>query len=116
MATPNPTPSRSTSSRPAIATEVPAAVGTMSAMMPPTGESSLVLDGIVAGYGDVEVLHGVDLAVPKGLIVALLGANGAGKSTLCAVSAGLVEPTAGRILLEGRDITADKVYPRRGPD
>ena len=64
-------------------------------------EAALRLDGVVAGYGEVEVLHGVDLDVAPGTIVALLGANGAGKSTLCAVASGLVAPTQGRILLDG---------------
>ncbi len=64
------------------------------------------IDGLVAGYGEVEVLHGVDLAVPAGTVVALLGANGAGKSTLCAAASGLIPPTAGHVRLEGRDVTA----------
>jgi ABC-type branched-subunit amino acid transport system ATPase component len=72
----------------------------------PPGRDALRLEGIVAGYGDVEVLHGADLRVPRGQVVALVGANGAGKSTLCAVAAGLVVPTAGRVLLGGADVTA----------
>jgi ABC-type branched-subunit amino acid transport system ATPase component/branched-subunit amino acid ABC-type transport system permease component len=64
------------------------------------------LSGIVAGYGDATVLRGIDLDVPSGQIVTLLGANGVGKSTTCAVAAGTVEPTAGRILLDGEDVTA----------
>jgi branched-subunit amino acid ABC-type transport system permease component len=51
-------------------------------------QSALALVGIVAGYGEVEVVHDVTLHVPSGSIVALLGANGAGKSTLCSVAAG----------------------------
>jgi ABC-type branched-subunit amino acid transport system ATPase component/ABC-type branched-subunit amino acid transport system permease subunit len=78
----------------------------------PSGGSALALDGIVAGYGAVEVLHGVALEVPAGTVVALLGANGAGKSTLCAVAAGLVEPTAGRVLLAGQDVTKLPVHQR----
>jgi ABC-type branched-subunit amino acid transport system ATPase component/branched-subunit amino acid ABC-type transport system permease component len=74
--------------------------------------AALSLDGIVAGYGDVEVLHGVDLPVPKGQVVTLLGANGAGKSTLCAVAAGLLEPTAGRVRMAGDDITAQSAFRR----
>ena len=77
-----------------------------------TADSALVLEGVVAGYGDVEVLHAVDVAVPRGTIVALLGANGAGKSTLCGVAAGLITPTAGRVLLEGEDVTTHPAYRR----
>jgi ABC-type branched-subunit amino acid transport system ATPase component/branched-subunit amino acid ABC-type transport system permease component len=68
--------------------------------------------GIVAGYGDAEVLHGVDLRLDAGRVTALLGANGAGKSTLCAVAAGLVEATLGTVRLEGRDITGESSYRR----
>src|SRR5438132_11072982 len=66
--------------------------------------AALELDGVVAGYGRVEVLHGVSLAVPEGAVVALLGPNGAGKtSTLRAIS-GTVVPTKGAIRLHGRRI------------
>jgi ABC-type branched-subunit amino acid transport system ATPase component/branched-subunit amino acid ABC-type transport system permease component len=73
---------------------------------------ALRIERIVAGYGDVEVLHGVDLGVPTGNVVTLLGANGAGKSTLCAVAAGLLTPTSGRILLQGDDVTAQHAFRR----
>ena len=58
-----------------------------------TPAPALSLRGIFAGYGDVEVLHGVDVDVQESTVVALLGANGAGKSTLCGVAAGLLTPT-----------------------
>jgi ABC-type branched-subunit amino acid transport system ATPase component/branched-subunit amino acid ABC-type transport system permease component len=64
------------------------------------------LEGVVAGYADSTVLRGVDLAVRPGEVVALLGANGAGKSTTCAVAAGDLAVTSGRILLDGEDVTA----------
>ena len=57
-----------------------------------------------AGYRDLEVLRGVDLDVQAGAIVALLGANGVGKTTLNKVLSGLVTPTSGEILFEGRRI------------
>jgi len=72
----------------------------------------LALAGIVAGYGEVEVLHGVDLEVAEGKVMALLGANGAGKSTLCAVASGLIEPTQGRIFFDGVDVTEVSVHER----
>ena len=72
----------------------------------------LRLESLHAGYGEVEVLHGVDLLVPRGKVVTLLGANGAGKSTLCAVAAGLLTPTDGRIVLDGHDITDEPAFRR----
>jgi ABC-type branched-subunit amino acid transport system ATPase component/branched-subunit amino acid ABC-type transport system permease component len=74
--------------------------------------AALRLEGIVAGYGEVEVLRGVDLAVPAGRVVTLLGANGAGKSTLCAVAAGLLAPTAGRVRLDRTDVTGQPAFRR----
>ena len=77
---------------------------------------ALRLERIVAGYGEVEVLHGVDLAVEKGQVVTLLGANGAGKSTLCAVAAGLLAPTSGRVWLNGVDVTDEPAFRRARRD
>jgi branched-chain amino acid transport system ATP-binding protein len=57
-----------------------------------------------AGYGAIEVLHGVDLAVGAGEIVALLGSNGAGKSTLNNNISGLYRPFGGTIRFDGADI------------
>jgi branched-chain amino acid transport system ATP-binding protein len=69
------------------------------------GSPPLELVGVRAAYGGVEVVHGVDLAVPAGSVVALLGANGAGKSTLVKVAAGLLRPTAGSVRVAGTDVT-----------
>jgi ABC-type branched-subunit amino acid transport system ATPase component len=66
----------------------------------------------VAGYSEAEVLHGVDLVVPEGSIVAVLGPNGTGKSTLCGAVAGTVQTTAGSISLFGQDITSMPAYER----
>ena len=61
-------------------------------------------------YDQVQVLFGVDLDVEEGEIVALLGTNGAGKSTLLKAISGLVDPIAGSIVFDGRDVThADAV-------
>jgi branched-chain amino acid transport system ATP-binding protein len=65
----------------------------------------LVLDGVRAGYGRTQVLRGIDLVVPDGSVVALLGANGAGKTTLLRTAAGLLPATEGRILLDGENLT-----------
>jgi branched-chain amino acid transport system ATP-binding protein len=65
----------------------------------------LELRGITAGYGDTVVLRDVDLVVPSGTAVALLGPNGAGKTTLLSVTSGMVRPRAGKVLLDGDDVT-----------
>jgi branched-chain amino acid transport system ATP-binding protein len=65
----------------------------------------LEMIGITAGYGEVIVLRDVSLAVGDGTIVALLGPNGAGKSTLLRTAAGLIKPTAGKIIFDGEDVT-----------
>jgi branched-chain amino acid transport system ATP-binding protein len=61
----------------------------------------LELEGVRAGYGKIEVLHGLDLTVAEGEIITIVGANGAGKSTLLKAISGVVHVTAGRILLDG---------------
>jgi branched-chain amino acid transport system ATP-binding protein len=71
----------------------------------PARPAALALAGVSAGYGGVTVLRGVDLVVPAGSIVALLGPNGAGKTTLLRTASGLLRPTAGRVLVGGRDVT-----------
>ncbi|MBA3741376.1 ABC transporter ATP-binding protein [Sporichthya sp.] len=65
----------------------------------------LALEAVYAGYGGSTVLRGVDLAVPDGSLVALLGANGAGKTTLLRVAAGALHPTSGRLTLDGEDVS-----------
>jgi branched-chain amino acid transport system ATP-binding protein len=65
----------------------------------------LEVTGLQVAYGDVQALWGVDFEVPAGRIAALLGANGAGKTTSLRAVSGLVRPRAGRVRLEGRDVT-----------
>ena len=64
-----------------------------------------------AGYGKIEVLHGVSLHVDAGEIVTIVGANGAGKSTLLASIAGIVRPDAGAVAFSGADITGMTAEP-----
>ncbi len=65
----------------------------------------LLITGVDAGYDNRTVLHGIDLRLDEGEIVALLGTNGAGKSTLLKSISGIVEADRGAIVLDGRDIT-----------
>ena len=62
--------------------------------------SKLVIENISAGYGSIQVLHGVNLEVRSGETVVLLGTNGNGKSTLLKSVMGLITPTQGKISLE----------------
>ncbi len=64
---------------------------------PLTFPPAVTVEGLRAGYGRIEVLHGVDLHVPPGSVFALLGPNGAGKTTLLNVIGGKIKPTAGRV-------------------
>ena len=69
------------------------------APMPPP---LLELRDVRAAYGRIEVLHGVNLAVPEGKVVALLGPNGAGKTTTISVCSGGMTPTSGGVVMAGR--------------
>jgi branched-chain amino acid transport system ATP-binding protein len=71
---------------------------------------TLAVENLHAAYGEIEVLHGVNLVAEKGEIVALLGANGAGKSTAIKAIMGLVKPSAGRILLDRRDLSGQAAH------
>jgi len=64
----------------------------------------LDVSGLRAGYREIEVLHGIDLTVNAGEIVALIGANGAGKTTLAKTVAGLLPARGGRIAFDGAPI------------
>src|SRR5690348_4437494 len=64
----------------------------------------LELKEISSGYGAIEALRGVSLRVETGEIVTLIGANGAGKTTTLRTITGLVSPTAGEVVFEGRKL------------
>lgn len=76
---------------------------------------ALELRQVRAAYGRIEVLHGVDLAVPAGSVVALFGPNGAGKTTLLKVAGGRMRPAAGSVAIDGTPVRggADELA-RRG--
>lgn len=64
----------------------------------------LSVHDLTVAYGQVQVLFGVDFAVPRGSVTTLIGANGAGKTTIMKTLAGMVAPRSGTVLFEGRDI------------
>jgi len=65
----------------------------------------LAIEGLTTDYGPVRAVDSVSLTVPGGSVVAVLGANGAGKTSMLRTICGLVRPTAGRVVLEGKDVT-----------
>ena len=75
----------------------------MDAPAPPVA-APLSLRDIRAGYGRIEVLHGIDVDVRRGQVTALLGPNGAGKTTALGVMSGLITPTSGCRHVEGRHL------------
>jgi branched-chain amino acid transport system ATP-binding protein len=70
-----------------------------------TSAPILELRNVRAGYGSIDVLHGVNLTIGRGEVVALLGPNGAGKSTTIKVISGLLRPSSGHLIVAGRDVT-----------
>jgi branched-chain amino acid transport system ATP-binding protein len=83
------------------ATARPAGAGPATDRQAPMAVS---VENVRAGYGRIEVLHGISFDVPRGSALALLGPNGAGKSTLLKVISGQLSPTAGRVEVEGRRV------------
>ncbi|WP_343628933.1 ABC transporter ATP-binding protein [Roseateles sp.] len=70
----------------------------------------LKIDKLQAGYGKVEVLHGISVEVPKGKVVTLIGSNGAGKTTTMRAVSGMIAPTSGEITLNGKRIDGLESY------
>ncbi len=69
------------------------------------GAPILALNDIRAGYGPIEVVHGVSFEIPKGSVVALLGPNGGGKTTILNVCAGTLAPGGGDVAFDGEVVT-----------
>ncbi len=70
----------------------------------------LRIKNLEAGYGKVQVLHGISIDVPKGQVVTLIGSNGAGKTTTMRAISGMIKPTAGEINLHGKRIDGMESY------
>ena len=65
----------------------------------------LTIENLVAGYGKVQVLHGITMNVPEGQLVTLIGSNGAGKTTTLRALSGMIQPSSGAIRLAGQEIS-----------
>jgi urea transport system ATP-binding protein len=72
----------------------------------------LKIEDLQTGYGRTQVISGVSMTVPDGAVVSVLGHNGAGKTTLLRTVVGLLKPMAGRITLDGEDISALRPHQR----
>jgi branched-chain amino acid transport system ATP-binding protein len=89
----------------------------MTAQQQSSGQTAMLeLAGLTAAYGAIEVLHGIDLTVPKGGLFAVLGPNGAGKSTLLRVIAGLHAVGGGSVTINGESVSGIQPFAlaRRG--
>ena len=69
----------------------------------------LEVKGLHAGYGRAEVLSGLDFQLAPGQVVTVIGPNGAGKSTLLRAATGMIPTTAGRVRLDGRELTRSSI-------
>ncbi|WP_338416244.1 ABC transporter ATP-binding protein [uncultured Sphaerotilus sp.] len=76
----------------------------------------LTIKNLSAGYGKVQVLHGISIDVPRGKVVTLIGSNGAGKTTTMRAVSGMIAPTGGEITLNGERIDGKEPFDiaRRG--
>jgi len=68
-------------------------------------DALLAIEGLEAGYGEVQVLWGLSLQARRGALTAIVGANGAGKTTTLRAVAGTITPWKGRVMFEGEDVT-----------
>ncbi|HYM49425.1 MAG TPA: ABC transporter ATP-binding protein [Candidatus Limnocylindrales bacterium] len=72
---------------------------------PESNGAALVVEGLRAGYGGAPIIEGISIRARRGAITAVVGPNGAGKSTLLKTIAGLIRPTAGTVIVDGKDVT-----------
>jgi branched-chain amino acid transport system ATP-binding protein len=72
----------------------------------------LSVQDVVAGYNGTSVLHGITFEIRRGEVIGVLGPNGAGKTTLLRTIGGLLRPSSGRLVFDGRDVTRVKPYER----
>jgi branched-chain amino acid transport system ATP-binding protein len=89
-----------------VTTLTPDAAPAPSSETPPL----LELRDVEAGYGPFRSLFGVSFAIREQSVMALLGSNGSGKTSVVRVCCGLIEPTSGKVLYEGKDVTGSRAY------
>ena len=77
------------------------------------GDSIVRIEGLTKRYGDIAAVDGIDLEIERGELFALLGGSGCGKTTLLRMLAGFEKPDAGRIVIDGQDMTG--VPPHQRP-
>jgi branched-chain amino acid transport system ATP-binding protein len=77
----------------------------MDVNQPTPAQPLLQVEGLTSHYGAIQALHGIDLEIHQGQLVALVGANGAGKTTMLRTLSGVQPASGGRILLRGEDIS-----------
>jgi branched-chain amino acid transport system permease protein len=95
-----------------MASIVPAPRGEAGSQPPADGEIILQAVDVSRDYGGVHAVSGVSFSVRRGTVTGLIGPNGAGKSTLLALLAGTDRVSAGRVLYQGQDVTAEPAYRR----
>ena len=93
--------------------EAPAIAGGPATPGNPSAEPAVRLIGLHRSYGDVKAVDGIDVEIGDGEFFSMIGPSGCGKTTTLRMIAGLVEPSAGRIEVHGRDVTA--LRPHRRP-
>src|SRR5688500_5590349 len=79
-------------------------------------QNAVEIKGLHFSYGDLQVLRGLSLNIPRGQVVAILGGSGSGKSTLLKLIGGQLQPEQGSVMVEGKDVHqlgADELYQLR---
>jgi ABC-2 type transport system ATP-binding protein len=76
-------------------------------------DNAVIAEGVRKYFGKVKALDGIDLTVPRGSVLGVLGPNGAGKTTAVKILTTLLEPDAGRVIVDGKDVIADPAGVRR---